>query len=67
MAGSFTDHGMFLKNNAIYAKALAAYAKNKDANEFAEGLQKAGYATDPKYASQLISIMQKNELYEYNA
>lgn len=67
MAGSFTDHGMFLKSNARYAKALAAYAKNKDANEFAEGLQKARYATDPKYASQLISIMQKNELYKYNA
>jgi flagellum-specific peptidoglycan hydrolase FlgJ len=66
MAGSFTDHGMFLKNNARYTKAITAYAKNKDANEFAEGLQKAGYATDPKYASQLISLMQKNDLYKFN-
>ena len=67
MAGSFTDHGMFLKNNARYKKAITAYAKNKDANKFAEGLQEAGYATDPKYASQLISLMQKNDLYKFNA
>ena len=67
MTGSFTDHGLFLRDGPRYAKAMAAYAKDKDANEFARGLQKAGYATDPKYADLLISIMKKNDLYKFNA
>src|SRR5882672_2793825 len=48
MAGSFIDHGIFLNSNKRYSKALAAYAASKDANEYARGLQEAGYATDPK-------------------
>ena len=66
MAGSFTDHGLFLKNGPRYAGAMAAYAKNKDASEFAKGLQQAGYATDPAYAVKLISIMTKNDLFKFN-
>lgn len=67
MAASFTDHGTFLKDGPRYAKAMAAYAANKDASEFARGLQKAGYATDPDYAKKLISIMTKNDLFKINA
>ena len=67
MAGSFTDHGLFLRDNARYAGAIAAYAANKDANQFARGLQAAGYATDPGYADKLISIMTSNDLYRFNA
>ena len=67
MADSFLDHGMFLTSNARYRKAIDAYAKSKDADEFARGLQKAGYATDPKYADMLISLMTKNDLYKFNA
>jgi flagellum-specific peptidoglycan hydrolase FlgJ len=66
MGGSFRDHGMFLNNNPRYRAALDAYAKTSDANEFARGLQKAGYATDPHYAELLISIMKKHNLYQYN-
>jgi flagellar protein FlgJ len=64
---SFLDHGIFLTSNRRYAKAIAAYAKSKDADEFARGLQKAGYATDPQYAKLLISLMKKNDLYRFNA
>jgi flagellar protein FlgJ len=67
MADSFLDHGKFLTGNARYREAIAAYAKSKDADEFARGLQKAGYATDPKYADMLISLMTKNDLYRFNA
>jgi flagellum-specific peptidoglycan hydrolase FlgJ len=66
MADSFTDHGMFLKNGPRYAQVMTNYANNKDASEFARGLQTAGYATDPDYASKLISIMTKNDLFKLN-
>jgi flagellum-specific peptidoglycan hydrolase FlgJ len=67
MADSFIDHGLFLKNGARYRKALDAYAQSRDADEFAQGLQKAGYATDPAYAKKLMSLMKNNDLYQFNA
>jgi len=42
-----------LKTNPRYQQALAA---GKDIQGFARGLQKAGYATDPGYASKIASI-----------
>jgi flagellum-specific peptidoglycan hydrolase FlgJ len=66
MSDSFLDHGMFLKNNHRYSSAIAYYAKTKNADDFAQSLQKAGYATDPNYAKLLISIMKKYSLYQYN-
>jgi len=38
-----------------YAKALAA-AKTGDFEGFAKGLQEGGYATDPRYAVQLVAL-----------
>ena len=66
MGDSFIDHGLFLKSNNRYQKILNNYEKDGDADAFASGLQKAGYATDPNYAKLLISIMKKNDLYKYN-
>ena len=66
MNDSFLDHGFFLKKNPRYSAALANYARTKNADEFARGLQKAGYATDPHYADLLISLMKKYKLYQYN-
>ena len=66
MAGSFLDHGLFL-TSPRYKSAHDAYAATKDANEYARGLQKAGYATDPQYANTLISIMSAHNLYRFNA
>lgn len=36
----------------------------KDYKKWAEGLKKAGYATDKKYASKLINIIEKYQLYQ---
>jgi len=52
-AESFADYVRLLKNNPRYQQALAA---GKDIAGFARGLQRAGYATDPTYASKISSI-----------
>jgi flagellum-specific peptidoglycan hydrolase FlgJ len=67
MADSFVDHGLFLSDNARYRPALKAYSTSKDANAFAQGLQDAGYATDPNYAKLLVTLMKGNDLYQFNA
>lgn len=54
IAGSFADYVSFLKNNPRYQEALD---KVDDSRAFVEGLQEAGYATDPNYAKKIINIM----------
>ena len=49
------DHAKFFKVNKRYAKAL----ETNDPEEFARRVAAAGYATDPKYADKLISVMKK--------
>ena len=49
----------FLKDNPRYRDALAA---GTDGSRFAEGLQEAGYATDPQYASKIRQIMDGQRL-----
>ncbi|MES2884862.1 MAG: flagellar assembly peptidoglycan hydrolase FlgJ [Pseudomonadota bacterium] len=46
----FKDYVRFLKTNPRYAEAIKA---GSSAQDFAQGLQKAGYATDPQYADKL--------------
>ncbi len=53
-AESFRDYASFLKNNPRYS---AVIDHGKDAAGFARGLQKAGYATDPAYASKLMKLI----------
>jgi hypothetical protein len=38
----------------------------KHARAFARGLQKAGYATDPKYAELLVGLIDKYKLDQYD-
>ena len=38
----------------------------KNYRAWAKGLKKAGYATDPKYADKLISLIDRYELYRYD-
>jgi flagellar protein FlgJ len=64
---SFIDHGLWIKSNQRYSKALKEYANSGDADAFARALQKHHYATDPHYAELLISIMKRHNLYKYNA
>jgi len=55
---SITGRTKFLKQNKRYKFLF----NTKDPQEWAEGLQKAGYATDPNYAKILISIMKSRKL-----
>ncbi|WP_426318972.1 flagellar assembly peptidoglycan hydrolase FlgJ [Pseudoduganella sp. R-43] len=57
-ADSFKDYARLLSSNPRYEKALAA-ANGTDAAGFAKGLQRAGYATDPNYASKLAGIIKR--------
>jgi flagellar protein FlgJ len=57
-ADAFKDYANMLSSNPRYQKVLA---HGGDATNFARGLQHAGYATDPHYATKLASII-KNSL-----
>ena len=50
----FKDYVRFLKGNPRYAEAIKAGGSVQD---FAHGLQKAGYATDPHYAEKLTAAV----------
>ncbi|MYM68514.1 flagellar assembly peptidoglycan hydrolase FlgJ [Pseudoduganella sp. FT55W] len=56
-ADSFKDYAKLLASNPRYEKVLASAG---DAASFAQGLQKAGYATDPHYATKLTSIIKRS-------
>lgn len=53
VAESFADYVKLLKDNPRYQIALRAAG---DIAGFAQGLQRAGYATDPSYAQKLKAI-----------
>jgi len=50
---SFQDYVSLLRSNPRYAAALNTGA---DAQAFAQGLQRGGYATDPEYASKVSAV-----------
>ena len=52
-AESFGDYVRMLKQNPRYRVALQA---GTDVHGFAQGLQRAGYATDPSYAAKIAAI-----------
>jgi flagellar protein FlgJ len=51
---SFADYARLLKNSPRYAGVLA---NGSSAQGFAQGLQRAGYATDPAYAEKLGRVI----------
>lgn len=55
---SLRDYVDFLKSNERYQHALQ---KSDNPQQFVAELQAAGYATDPKYASKIQHIMQRDE------
>lgn len=61
---SFLDHTDFLMTRSRYA-FLFGY-KSTDYKNWANGLRKAGYATDPKYAQKLIDLIERHALYRYD-
>lgn len=59
---SYRDHSIFL--NGKRYKHLQNYGT--DYKAWANGLKKAGYATDKNYAKKLIEIIERFELYKYD-
>jgi flagellar protein FlgJ len=53
-ADAFRDYASLLKTNGRYSRVLES---GGDAAQFANELQKAGYATDPAYAAKLTRII----------
>ncbi|MBT9591441.1 MAG: flagellar assembly peptidoglycan hydrolase FlgJ [Thiobacillus sp.] len=53
-ADSFRDYAKLLRANPRYQNVLT---EGQDARGFAQGLQQAGYATDPNYAQKLASVI----------
>lgn len=56
-ADAFRDYANLLRGNPRYAGVMAQVAQGLDAEGFANGLQRAGYATDPNYADKLSRII----------
>ena len=61
---SFKDHSEFLSTRSRYASLFSL--KTTDYRNWAKGLKKAGYATNPKYADILITIIEDNNLSQYD-
>lgn len=59
---SFRDYVDFIKSNPRYSDALK---KAGNAQQYVHELQRAGYATDPKYADKVMSIYQGNAMAEF--
>lgn len=60
---SIDDHARFLSARR-YAGAMSVC---DDPRAFAHELQSAGYATDPSYASKLIGLMDRYNLYRFDS
>lgn len=54
---SFRDYVSFIQNHSRYQDALKSGA---DASKYLNGLQQAGYATDPKYADKIMGIVEQH-------
>jgi flagellum-specific peptidoglycan hydrolase FlgJ len=62
---SFRDHSEFLSSRARYSFLFDL--DNDDYRNWAKGLKQAGYATDRKYPSKLISFIERYQLYKYDS
>lgn len=64
ISNSYEHHSQFLRNNQRYAGCFKL--SPDDYRGWAQGLEKAGYATAGKYASNLVGIIEKNDLQKYD-
>jgi len=60
---SYRDHSDFLKYNNRYAFLFSL--SPLDYKEWANGLKKAGYATNPRYPQALIKLIEDYQLQDY--
>jgi LysM repeat protein len=61
---SFYDHSDFLKAGSRYSFLFDLDRTNYKA--WAQGLKRAGYATNPDYANMIIRKIEENRLYEFD-
>ncbi|MDP4222151.1 MAG: glucosaminidase domain-containing protein [Bacteroidota bacterium] len=61
---SFYDHSDFLKSGSRYNFLFDLDPANYKA--WAQGLRRAGYATNPDYAGMIIRKIEENRLYEFD-
>ncbi|MBZ5755679.1 flagellar assembly peptidoglycan hydrolase FlgJ [Pseudomonas sp. S5(2021)] len=61
---SFNDFVGLLERNDRYRGALQVASASGDSEQFMRELQKAGYATDPRYASKVNQIARKVQTYQ---
>mgnify|MGYP000219225583 FL=1 len=61
---SYRDHSLFLVDRDRYSNLFAL--NRKDYKGWAVGLKAAGYATDPKYADKLISLIERFNLTRFD-
>lgn len=59
---SYEDHSRFLRDNQRYRRLFSL--RPNDYEGWARGLKACGYATNPAYADNLISIINRYRLYE---
>ena len=64
VADSYEHHSRFLAENQRYASCFALQAD--DYKGWAQGLERAGYATGGNYATSLIGIIERNGLVKYD-
>ena len=62
---SYRDHSIFLVGRERYSKLFKI--RKGDYVKWAKGLSEAGYATDRRYPAKLIALIEKYELYKYDA
>ena len=61
---SYLDHSLFLVNKERYSSLFEL--KKNDYKNWAKGLKKAGYATNPDYANKLIQLIETYNLSYYD-
>lgn len=61
---SFIDHGDYLKNRGKYDE-LFKFSRFQY-KQWAHGLKRCGYATDPDYGHKLIRLIEQYELFKYD-
>ena len=61
---SYIDHSLFLTSRSRYSNLFEL--RLTDYKSWARGLKKAGYATNPKYADLLITIIERYDLDQYD-
>ena len=61
---SYRDHSLFLVDRDRYSSLFTL--NRKDYKGWALGLKAAGYATDPKYADKLISLIERFNLTRFD-